>query len=477
MSSEALTPDEELSLVETISEMIIPLSISFSDIAFDDPLRPRFCAQLLHGVWFRMFVSDDEGALPAAFEFIVFDRTDSQMKSLLDGMSRCRCAPDDQHDQLWIETFHEIGAEALSETANMSSTRPGAPSPLTHFHSLMSIISVRILQTLGKTNPVKLAKQKGRQEWPASLDDIILPSIGPETTVKSLEQWIRQMTFRNPWPIKLLGSIASVCRSLIFPAILKSPTLIPTILRLTGEACDDATPVLSSGSSKAKLTETVRNLFWRLETVASFFRDVFLTAGGGPGMLDNFPVARKTAIVQTCARVIELLRSPLVMQHAPDDEDRLGLSRAFTGNLTLFLDVGVDTEGIDPALVQQAIDSLEHMHGPSLPILPDVLLGWKQSLRCYAMSCDESLQTSGTFKRCSSCTVVSYCGTACQRRAWRDHKPVCKTIVKVIKDGGGDLHSPKFREKCVAGKVAARDADVIVNAFSTWRRTHGGVNV
>jgi hypothetical protein len=472
---EPFTPDEEL-LLEVITEMVIPQAILFSDTAFSNPLHPQYCAQFLHGVWFRLFASEDEGAIPAAFHFIVFGRADAQMASLVNYMSRCHCASDNPHDKLeagWIDSFHDFGAEAQLEAATMG----GILATPTHFHSLMQIISTRILQILKKTNPVKLAKLKGRQEWPASLYDIILPSVGPETTVKSLEQWIGRMSFTNPWPVELLGSIGSICRSLIFPAILESPTLIPTILDIAGEICDDAARHLSSRSSKAKIDEATGQLLRRLGPITSFFHDIFSNSGGSPGMLDNFPVERKTAIVQMCGRVIELLRSPLVMQHAPKDHCT-GLIRDFTGNLTLFLDVGVSAEGIDPTLVQQAIDTLDRsLHAPPITLIRALLVAWKQSLRCYAMSCEESLQSSHTFKRCSMCKVVSYCGPECQRRAWRDHKPLCKTITKIIRDGGGDLHSEAFRQNCDLGKVDAGDAEQVVAAFTSWRTSHGRVHL
>ncbi|KAJ7888803.1 hypothetical protein B0H13DRAFT_2277319 [Mycena leptocephala] len=406
---EPFTPDEEL-LLEVITEMVIPQAIIFSDIAFSNPLHPQYCAQFLHGVWFRLFASEDEGAIPAAFHFIVFGRTDAQMASLVNCMSRCHCASDNPHDKLeagWIDSFHDFGAEAQLEAGTMG----GILATPTHFHSLMQIVSTRILQILKKTNPVKLAKLKGRQEWPASLYDIILPS-----------------------------------------------TSVVTILQ-------------------GQIDEATGQLLRRLGPITSFFHDIFSNSGGSPGMLDNFPVERKTAIVQMCGRVIELLRSPLVMQHAPKDH-RTGLIRDFTGNLTLFLDVGVSADGIDPTLVQQAIDTLDRsLHAPPITLIRALLVAWKQSLRCYAMLCEESLQSSHTFKRCSMCKVVSYCGPECQRRAWRDHKPLCKTITKIIRDGGGDLHSEAFRQNCDLGKVDAGDAEQVVAAFTSWRTNHGRVHL
>ncbi|KAF8176137.1 hypothetical protein K438DRAFT_1847024 [Mycena galopus ATCC 62051] len=414
-SEDTFTAEEEL-FIEAIGDMIVPQAILFSDIAFTNPIQPQYCAQFLHGVWFRMFASDDEGALPAAFHFLVVGRTEAQMKSLIDGMSRCQCTPlnDDPLESGWIGAFHDYGAEALLE----ATAHGGFPFSL---HRTIS-----------------------------------------KTTVKSFEQWIHYMSIAHPWPIELLGAIGRVCRSLIVPAIVRSPTLIPTILRIAEEICDDAAPHLSPQFPRAKIIEITKRLVWRLRFIAAFFHSIFYVAGGGPDTLDKFPIERKTAIVQMCGRVIDMLRLPLVVQHAP--KDRIGLIKDFIAHLTMFIDVGVSTDGVDPALVRKAIDTIDRFHGPPLTIIYSLLLAWKLSLRCYA-------------KECEHCKIVSYCGKECQRRAWSDHKPLCKTIIKIVRDGGGDIHSKAFARNCEAGKVDFRDAEQIVAAFSLWRRTHGSVNL
>ncbi|KAF7374367.1 MYND finger domain containing protein [Mycena sanguinolenta] len=477
-TSEPFTEEEQL-LIETISDLAVPLALEFSDLAFSDPMQPPYCAQLLHGVWLRTFASEDESALPAAFAFIVAGRTEAEMDRLIDGLSQCRCLPvnsDDQLESAWIGAFHDYGEEALTE-ATAAGQFPMS-TPFTHFHMLMKIISVRVLQILNKINPVKLAKLKEQKEWPASLDDIVLPSVGPQTTVKSLEQWARRMSIDHPWPIELLGTIARICRALIIPAILQSPTMIPTILRIAHQICDDAARQLLPRSSKAELTKVTEQLLWRLRFITAFFRNTFFAAGGSPDTIDKYPIERKTAIVQMCGRVIDVLRLPLVAQHAPKEE-RIGMIKDFTADLALFLEEGVPIEGIPPDILHDAIDRVDRFHGPPLTLISALLIGWKKSLRCYAQGCDKSLQTSSpeTFQRCSSCRIVSYCGKECQRRAWRDHKPLCGTISKIIRDGGGDIYSEEFDRSCEAGKVDAGDAAQVVGAYSVWRRTHGSISL
>ncbi|KAJ6515471.1 hypothetical protein C8R45DRAFT_209970 [Mycena sanguinolenta] len=467
--SEAFAKDQQF-IIQAQGAMTVPLTVAikFSDCTLSNPIRPQYCAQLLHGAWYRMFASEEDGALPVAFAFIVARRTDDQMNRLIHGLSQCHCAPvdpDDKPESAWISVFHNYAAEALG-VMKMDEF----PFPLTHFHALMKIISTRILETLRKTSPMKLVK--GRKEWPASLDDVVLPSVGPETIVKSLEQWARHMSIHDPWPIELLGTIAILGYSLIVPAILQSPSLIPTILLIAHQICDDAAPHLSPRSSPPKLIEVTRQLFWRLSFISAFFRYVFLGPGCRPTAIDEVSIERKTAIVQMCGRAIDMLRSPLVVQHAPKKE-RTDLIDEFSHNMMVFLAVEVSTEGIHPDTVNEVLDKLERLIGPTR--ICSLLRAWKGSLRCYAKACEKSLQTSSTFQQCSSCRIISYCGKECQRRAWSDHKPLCKTIIKIIRDGGGDIHSKEFSRNCETGRVDARDAAQVVEARGIWRKGGGSL--
>ncbi|KAI9004009.1 hypothetical protein DFJ74DRAFT_694375 [Hyaloraphidium curvatum] len=43
-----------------------------------------------------------------------------------------------------------------------------------------------------------------------------------------------------------------------------------------------------------------------------------------------------------------------------------------------------------------------------------------------ADSCDRCGAESDTLLRCSGCKVTRYCGAACQRAAWKDHKDICR---------------------------------------------------
>jgi hypothetical protein len=45
----------------------------------------------------------------------------------------------------------------------------------------------------------------------------------------------------------------------------------------------------------------------------------------------------------------------------------------------------------------------------------------KKTLRC--VNCNKEMTK---FYRCWRCTVATYCGSSCQKEAWKEHKKICK---------------------------------------------------
>jgi hypothetical protein len=39
-------------------------------------------------------------------------------------------------------------------------------------------------------------------------------------------------------------------------------------------------------------------------------------------------------------------------------------------------------------------------------------------------------------KRCAKCTVIGYCGAACQTSNWKEHKKICAQLVAMRETGG-----------------------------------------
>ena len=68
--------------------------------------------------------------------------------------------------------------------------------------------------------------------------------------------------------------------------------------------------------------------------------------------------------------------------------------------------------------------------------------------RRVCWSCEKNAKDEGLeeFKKCSACSVASYCGKACQAKDWREkHKRICKEINKF-------LVLLKVNEKATIGK-------------------------
>ncbi|KAJ7222940.1 hypothetical protein C8J57DRAFT_242315 [Mycena rebaudengoi] len=470
MDGAPFTPDEQF-LITEIQKMIVPQAILFSDIAFSNPLQYEYCSGFLTACWLRIFAEAEEHeGLAAAFRFILSPRTDAQMASLIDEMSKCRCTapPDDIIGSQFMETFHDDAREAREARADES---------ISDMEELMKIVIFRIVIVLHKTNATVLAKHKSRQKWPVSVDDVFLPDIGAETVVRSIEQWMQHVCLLDPWPIELLGSIARLCRFMVTPAMVHSQTLFPTIVRTVQRICDEASSHIGPKFSVPELARTCERLVQHMRRISSFLNDFFHRSGAIAGVLDDMPVAHKDALVHICDRAAKLLKSPLVVRHG-EGEFRIDSVLTFTSIVTLLYDDDVSPDGLDPRLIENAYEKADIIvNGPPLKTIPLLLVAWKQSLRCYAKSCPESLQSSHTFKRCSACGVVSYCGKECQKRAWGDHKKICKIIAKIIHDGGDVDDRAKFTRNCEAGMVDADDAEVVIASFSYWRSTHGNVSV
>ncbi|KAI9034174.1 hypothetical protein DFJ74DRAFT_648498 [Hyaloraphidium curvatum] len=45
---------------------------------------------------------------------------------------------------------------------------------------------------------------------------------------------------------------------------------------------------------------------------------------------------------------------------------------------------------------------------------------------CISDSCEQCGTESDDLRRCSGCKVTRYCGAACQRAAWKEHKDNCR---------------------------------------------------
>ena len=42
--------------------------------------------------------------------------------------------------------------------------------------------------------------------------------------------------------------------------------------------------------------------------------------------------------------------------------------------------------------------------------------------------CQVCEKTEGKLLKCAGCEKVFYCGAECQKKDWKEHKPVCKFV-------------------------------------------------
>ncbi|KAJ6512660.1 hypothetical protein C8R45DRAFT_961024 [Mycena sanguinolenta] len=202
----------------------------------------------------------------------------------------------------------------------------------------------------------------------------------------------------------MLGRIGHICRSLIVPAIVQSPTVIPTILRFAQEVHDDVAPHLSPQSSGTEIIE-ITKLLWRL--VTSFFRNIFWNATGSPAMRNQVPIEQKAAITQMCSRMIEMLRMPAVVQHAAEAA-RLELIHEFMAELAVFwfLDERVPSEGVNLDFVEEAMDRGKRLQGSPLTEIRRILIEWKKSM--YCLLCQSMPEITSNVARISAVLKLNF---------------------------------------------------------------------
>ena len=66
-----------------------------------------------------------------------------------------------------------------------------------------------------------------------------------------------------------------------------------------------------------------------------------------------------------------------------------------------------------------------------------------------------------TFKRCSACKSVLYCGSRCQTRHWKKHKVLCAAIHQLTKDMESKIEEACSFESHLAPKQKEKIASVI----------------
>jgi hypothetical protein len=88
------------------------------------------------------------------------------------------------------------------------------------------------------------------------------------------------------------------------------------------------------------------------------------------------------------------------------------------------------------------LDKAVHMAATNLPHLQaagSALSGLAHSWACKNPLCLEVSQDSelqlvgGKSSKCSGCLAARYCGKACQRQHWQQHKLVCKALAAAQK--------------------------------------------
>ena len=78
-------------------------------------------------------------------------------------------------------------------------------------------------------------------------------------------------------------------------------------------------------------------------------------------------------------------------------------------------------------------------------------------LDVFCTTCTLPAAPSAALKRCSKCSVVHYCSSACQTADWKDHKAECSGLLQWAKEAPNDeLRVPGEAVRCLARILRAR---------------------
>ncbi|KAJ7931190.1 hypothetical protein B0H13DRAFT_2651550 [Mycena leptocephala] len=402
--------------------------VAFINDALHDPANPKSCWNCLTGGISMLFGSHLPPDFifgktctiwPAILKFITYARSDQELANLVASRRHCFCANDWEGAEL---VRHSGQSMFISWNTMWQTEEPAvASSP---FHGFFS----RIFNVLSHCIP-----------------------FGPETTVKSLHQWIHLYRDPEPWAISLLGVVGHVSRSLVVPTIADSPNLAADIAKIGHEICDITSQrMLDQSLTDAQVIE-IGDAFHRplghLHTPA-FFSDEVLD-------LATFSIQVFTEAAATLYVLGNLLHEiPPTAQHMRSD--------------------------IIAAVLRLGKESGQAPNASAVLPAYTILKSSKERNVCFSLGCHRSIQMlepesspDGRFRRCSGCQLVSYCGQDCQVVAWRDpaipHRDICASIKTVIKQGGGSIDSlDKWRVRAKKGQIDEDLARNVVDWFTKW---------
>lgn len=297
---------------------------------------------------------------------------------------------------------------------------------------------------------------------------------GPETAIESLTKWPR--FFGSAFVFSLIPRFVLICGPVIVPALVASRSAPSYMVEHGLQICSDISNAPLNFKGQVDVV-TAEIFIHELQWTGSFIHSLVNLP---PLLYRDFHFGFATSTFDFVTRALSTIESPIIPQsHMPWLEpwtDRLVHYGAllYTG---LAEQMTVSKAQVHPAIRTE----MDRMSTPSPPAdFGCEMMRHARSIQfCFAPGCPESAQSSGrSYKRCSGCHVVAYCGRECQSRAWTDkhlpHKDICKKMKQVYDIGGDYLHREADQDKFVREMKKAKIKDAMLKEIGMWLSTAYG---
>ncbi|KAJ6491374.1 hypothetical protein C8R47DRAFT_1122506 [Mycena vitilis] len=474
--------------------------VAFINSALGNPADPKSCWNCLAGAIHMLihpesFFGPDVGPdfmfgktcttiWPTILKFITFPRSDQELAGLVVSRRRCSCP----NDWVGADFVRKYSVSVLASWNNMwQGDEPAvATSP---FHCFFWHVLKHLIPYLNDLSPTAVAKRR-TQVWPFAPKDCI--PLGPETTVKSLHQWIHFYRDPEPFAISLLGVVGHVARNLVVPTIAASPNLAADIAKIGHAICDTTTlRVKDETLSDAQVIEIGDAFHRRIWHIERFWKGIFGESNIQPAEIKRLCGGHERSLFDLFSKALGHLHTPAFFcEYVETELVPISIQIFITAAATIYA-VGNLAFQIPPTAQHMRADVLAAVIrlGKEWGAFPQascaipvgtILKSSKERNVCFSLGCNHSIQMlepdsspDNRFRRCSGCQLVSYCGRDCQVAAWRDrtipHRDICASIKTVIKQGGGSVDAlDRWREKAQAGQIDEQLARNVVEWFTKW---------
>ncbi|KAF9058132.1 hypothetical protein BJ165DRAFT_1425855 [Panaeolus papilionaceus] len=436
----------------------------------------------------------------AIFQFITAPRPQTQLKSFMERFSTCEdCAKvagrttGGATSPSPISTFFHVGMEEhigklkrdyLWFCSFVASKKGGDIYPA---NSCLFVTSaIRLLDLALAEVDFRSAAKGVSKLWPARISSLI-PN-GPEELVSSLLQWYR--IHPDPVTLKFIGTITSLCRSLIHPTLIKH--------KFASIAADSTKHVLdlclSTFASKDMLPDTLPLCDTYTQQSCAFFdvAQALVQEHLPGGVVLQLLNGCETKFVQLCSIILYL--GPRSMRYM--SMSMMANNGGAMPSMTALAQQKFHFMAIKPSELTSLLCRLLKTQNPNSPrpniriALPmvfrdretyfgseqgleaDIALAsfWSNGINygCYNRifrGCRNSFEGLGTdLKVCDQCLGVFYCGHGCQSEDWKtgehSHKQICPILRKIIHSSAGPNPGSSDATKTLQAKIKAADSDV-----------------